>query len=150
VVPPIPGSRPQPRPDFAPPAVGPELPGFVSLDLGTSSGYGEISAITRNPATGEAVTVATNTGATQYPWGREDYRERIEHRTWDKEPWNTAMEGEHEITVTLPDRLLKWEADLLFSSDRENFHYRYTRRLFEDGELLREKTWTETIPRDFQ
>jgi hypothetical protein len=147
---PVVPAGPERRPDFAAAVASPELPGYASIDLGTSSGYGEISAVTRNPATGEAVAVATNTGASQYPWGREDYRERIEHRTWEAEPWKTSMEGTHEITVTLPDRLLKWEADLLFSSDTYNFHYRYTRRLFENGELLREKTWTETIPRDFQ
>ena len=147
---PVVPAGPERRPDFAAAVASPELSGYASIDLGTSSGYGEISAVTRNPATDEAVAVATNTGASQYPWGREDYRERIEHRTWEAEPWKTSMEGTHEITVTLPDRLLKWEADLLFSSDTYNFHYRYTRRLFENGELLREKTWTETIPRDFQ
>jgi hypothetical protein len=137
-------------PAFAEPRPDPELPGFEDIDLGNNSGYGEISAVTRNPATGEATAVATNTGATQYPWGREEYRERIEHRTRDKEPWNTSMKGSHEIEVSLPGRLLLWQAELDFSSDRENFHYHYTRRLFENGELLREKAWTETIPRDFQ
>ena len=126
------------------------MPGYEDIDLGNSSGYGEIAAVTRNPATGEATAVATNTGATQYPWGREEYRERIEHKTWDKEPWNTSMKGSHEIEVALPGRLLEWQAELDFSSDRENFHYRYTRRLYENGELLREKNWSETIPRDYQ
>lgn len=137
-------------PAFAEPSPDPQLPGFQAIDLGNASGYGEISAVTRNPATGEAVAVATNSGATQYPWGREDYRERIEHRTWDNAPWNTSMTGSHEIEVALPDRLLLWQAELDFSSDRDNFHYRYTRRLFENGELLREKSWSETIPRDYQ
>ena len=139
-----------PAPDFAPPRPGPELPGYHDLDLGTSSGYGEVSGITRNPATGEAVVVATNTGATEYPWGREDYHESIEHRTWENEPWNTSMTGSHEISVALPGRLLKWQAELNFFSDRDDFHYRYTRRLYENGELLRERSWSEDIPRDFQ
>jgi hypothetical protein len=137
-------------PAFAEPRPDPQLPGFQAIDLGNASGYGEISAVTRNPATGEAVAVATNSGATQYPWGREDYRERIEHRTWDNAPWNTSMTGSHEIEVILPDRLLLWQAELDFSSDRENFYYRYTRRLHENGEVLREKSWSETIPRDYQ
>ena len=47
-------------------------------------------------------------------------------------------------------RVLRWESELSFESDAGNFHYRYTRRLFRNGELLRERTWTETIPRDFQ
>jgi hypothetical protein len=60
------------------------------------------------------------------------------------------MTGSHEIEVILPDRLLLWQAELDFSSDRENFYYRYTRRLHENGEVLREKSWSETIPRDYQ
>lgn len=146
----VPDDAGQPAPDFADPLPNPELPGYQDIDLGSSSGYGEISAITRNPATGEATAVATNSGATRYPWGREDFRETIEHRTSEAAPWLTSVRGMHEITVTLPDRTLSWQAELDFSSDRENFHYRYTRRLHENGELLREKTWSETILRDFQ
>jgi hypothetical protein len=35
-------------------------------------------------------------------------------------------------------------------SDRTNFYYETTRRLRKDGVLVREKTWKETFPRDFQ
>jgi glutamyl/glutaminyl-tRNA synthetase len=45
---------------------------------------------------------------------------------------------------------LQWQAELSFSSDRQDFHYRYVRRLYENGELLREKRWSEKIPRDHQ
>jgi hypothetical protein len=54
------------------------------------------------------------------------------------------------MEVTLPNRTLVWEAELSFTSDRENFYYSYQRRLLENGKLLREKRWTDTIPRDFQ
>ena len=37
-----------------------------------------------------------------------------------------------------------------FRSDLENFYYNYVRRLSVDGELIREKSWEDTIPRDFQ
>jgi hypothetical protein len=147
---PIVPAGPGRSPGFEAPVASPSLPGYEDISLGTSSGYGEVSAVTRNPASGEATAVATNAGATQYPWGREDYRETIEHRTWEKEPWKTSMKGSHEIEVSLPDRTLLWRAELYFSSDRENFYYRYTRRLLENGQLLREKSWDDTIPRDFQ
>ena len=52
--------------------------------------------------------------------------------------------------MALPGRSLVWEAELSFKSDHENFYYSYRRRLSENGTLLREKTWTRTIPRDFQ
>jgi len=54
------------------------------------------------------------------------------------------------MEVTLKNRVLRWEADLSFTSDLDNFYYRYTRRLLENGKPVREKTWNETIPRDFQ
>jgi hypothetical protein len=146
VVPPGPGATP----DFRPPTESPQLAGFESIDTGTSSGYGEISSVDRNPQTGEVTVTATNDGATRYPWGTETYQETIEHRTSDAHPENTSMTGSHRMEVTLKDRVLVWQADLSFTSDRDNFYYRYTRRLEENGELVREKTWTDTVPRDFQ
>ena len=137
-------------PDFRPPADSPSLPGYRTIDSGNASGYGEISAVTRHPPTGEAIAVATNSGGTEYPWGTETYRETIEHRTSDVTPEQTSMTGTHEIEVTMDDRVQRWEAVLDFTSDAENFHYRYTRRLLEDGDLVREKHWDRTIPRDFQ
>ena len=141
---------PRPAPTFLPPAENPELPGFESLDEGTTSGYGEISSIDRNPQTGEVTATATNGGGMRYPWGTERYREAIVHRTSDDHPEKTSVRGEHRLEVELHDRHLIWEAELLLRSDLENLYYTYTRRLIENGELVREKTWQDTIARDFQ
>ena len=54
------------------------------------------------------------------------------------------------MEVILDERTLLWEAELDFSSDLENFYYQYFRRVSENGEVLREKSWQETIPRDYQ
>jgi putative CocE/NonD family hydrolase len=144
-----PGKRP--GPNFLPPAKSPpELPGFESLDTGTTSGYGEISSVDRNPQTGEVRVTATNTGASRKPWGTETYRETIEHRTSDAHPENTTVIGTHRLETTLKDRVLLWEAELSFRSDFDNFYYEYTRRVSENGKQVRERTWTETIPRDYQ
>jgi len=137
-------------PEFLPPAKNPSIPGFETLDEGNPSGYGEISSVERNPQTGEVTARATNSGGMKYPWGTETYRETIEHRTSDAHPENTMVKGTHRLEVTLADRVLLWEAELDFSSDRDNFYYLYMRRLTEDGELIREKTWEDTIPRDYQ
>jgi hypothetical protein len=143
-----PGDRP--APEFLPPAADPQWPGYATLEAGTSSGYGEISSVDRNPQTGEAKAVATNSGSTRYPWGTETYRETIEHRTSNEHPENTSVIGSHRMEVTLENRVLLWEAELSFRSDGDNFYYEYTRRLSEDGTELRERTWTDTIPRDHQ
>jgi predicted acyl esterase len=143
-----PAKRAAPR--FLAPVDEPALPGFDTLDTGTNSGYGEISSVDRNPQTGEVTVTATNSGGSRYPWGTETYRETIEHRTSDDRPENTSIRGTHRLEVTLDERTLLWEAELSFRSDRNNFYYEYTRRLSENGRQLREKAWSDTIPRDHQ
>jgi predicted acyl esterase len=140
----------RPRPQFLPPAEDPSLPGFESLDDGTPSGYGEVSSISRNPQTGAAQVVLTNRGDERYPWGTQRFRETILHETNDKKPEETSLRGSHRMEVELEGRTLVWEAELLFRSDLDDFFYTYTRRLLENGAIVREKTWTDTIPRDYQ
>ena len=140
----------RPVPTFLQPMESPVLPGFETVATGTRSGYGEISSIDRNPQTGTANVTATNSGGTRYPWGMERYRETIHHSVADGEPESASVVGSHRMEVEMPGRSLAWEAELSFRSDRENFYYSYRRRLSENGKLLRERTWTDTIPRDFQ
>jgi predicted acyl esterase len=140
----------RPAPAFLPPAANPAMPGFETLDAGTSSGYGEISSVERNPQTGAATATATNSGGSRFPWGTERYHETIRHDVTDSAPDKASVLGTHRMEVDLPGRKLLWEAELSFKSDHDNFYYSYLRRLSENGKLLREKTWTRTIPRDFQ
>jgi putative CocE/NonD family hydrolase len=140
----------RPVPDYLPPAEDPVLPGFSTLDSGNISGYGEIGTIEKNTSNRTTKIVATNSGGQQYPWGTERYTETIAHETNDDHPENTSVLGTHKIVVELKNRTLLWEANLSFRSDQKNFYYDYTRRLFENGKLLREKNWNDTIPRDFQ
>jgi len=140
----------RPVPAFLPPAGSPAMPGFEPLETGTSSGFGEISSVDRNPQTGAAIATATNTGGRRFPWGTERYRESIRYSVTDGEPAAAAVLGSHRFEVELPGRNLAWESETSLRSDRENFYYSFRRRLFENGKLLREKTWTDTIPRDFQ
>jgi predicted acyl esterase len=137
-------------PVFKEPAEDPDLPGFVTLDSGNSTGYGEIEAVQHDVETGEAFGVATNSGAYRYPWGVERFEERIEHRTSDSNPANTSVKGIYALQQELPDRLLRFEQDVTFKSDLENFYLIFNRRVLVDGELKYEKEWAETIQRDFQ
>ena len=118
--------------------------------VGTNSGYGEIESVTRNPRTGDALAVATNSGTTEYEWGTETFRERIEYKTSDRHPENTSVTGHYEIEIQLENRLLLWEGDASISSDATNFYYQYKRRLSEGGTLVREKEWSKVFPRDHQ
>ena len=42
------------------------------------------------------------------------------------------------------------EQDVEFRSDRDNFYLRIERWAYVDGELLRERSWAEVFPRDYQ
>jgi hypothetical protein len=140
----------RPVPAYLLPAQDPVYAGVESLDSGTTSGYGEISSVDRNPATGTVVAKATNGSGTRNPWGTERSFETIRYEIKDSAPAEAQVLGTHRLEVELPGRKLVWDAELSFTSDHENFHYRYRRRVSENGAALREKTWTRTIPRDFQ
>ncbi len=141
----------RPVPDFLPPSKDdPEYAGVESLEVGTTSGYGEISSVDRNPQTGTVVARLTNGSATRHPWGTEKALETIRYEINDHAPADAGATGTHRLEVVLPGRILVWDAELTFRSDRENFFYTYRRRLTENGKPVREKTWNETIPRDHQ
>ncbi len=140
----------RPVPVFLPPAGDPVLPGFESLDGGTSSGYGEITSIQRFPVARSTRVVADSGDGSRYPWGISRSTESIIHETSDEHPEVTSVTGEHTTMVELPGRVLRWEGSTRLESDSENFYYTYTRRLFQDGKLLREKSWADKIPRDHQ
>jgi putative CocE/NonD family hydrolase len=140
----------RPRPEFPPPEADEPLAGFGTLDAGTVSGYGEITRIERDPQRGVTRVIATNAGGTRYPWGTEHTTESITHEARDERPAEASVVGEYSTTVGLPGRTLRWEAQAGFRSDRDSFFLTYVRRLLRDGVLIREKSWTETIPRDHQ
>ena len=137
-------------PNFKEPRANPTLRGYEVLDAGNITGYAAISSIQNDPNTGEKFGLATNSGATKYPWGVERYEEEIEHRTYDNNPANTTVLGRYKITEELKDRTLDFEQNVEFSSDEENFYLSFHRWVSVDGQLHKKKVWYKIIPRDFQ
>jgi hypothetical protein len=133
---------PEPDPSYA-------SAGYGGYNSETVSGYPEIGVVSRNYLDGTARAVAENAGTMSYPWGKVRYSERIEHKADDRHPEATGVASEVTQTITLPDRTLRFEGVLDFHSDLQNFYYTYTRRLLRNGELVRERKWTETIRRDY-
>jgi uncharacterized protein len=86
----------------------------------------------------------------EYPWGKEDDFENLTYDVDDAHPETCSVRGEAESVFTLKDRTLVWRGHLLVTTDRENFYYKYTRELLKDGQMLKYRTWQETIPRDHQ
>jgi hypothetical protein len=150
VVLPVVPDAPRPRPAFLEPEEEPQPAGFETLDAGSTSGYGEISSIDRDPQRRTTRVTARNASDSRYPWGVERFEETLVHELADDQPEAASLRAEHRFTVELPDRTLVWESRTWFRSDLDRLLYTSTRRLLRDGALLREKTWEETIPRDHQ
>jgi len=151
VVPPGETNARPPAPSYLPiPPKEAQFPGYESIAMETPSAYGEISSVDRNPRTGKATVVATNNSAHRFPWGEERNTEKITHEAEDGKPDKASVRGEYSAEVKTGGRILRWESVVVFSSDRESFHYSGTRKLFENGKLVREKSWEKAIPRDFQ
>lgn len=86
----------------------------------------------------------------EFPWGREIFEERMTSEVRDDRPDLASVSGEAVTRVELPERTLVWRGTLHVESDRADFRYRYQRQLRENGRRIRERAWTEDIPRDHQ
>jgi uncharacterized protein len=86
----------------------------------------------------------------QYPWGKQNDFESLTYEGDDAHPETCSVHGEAESVFTLKDRTLIWRGHLLVTTDQKNFYYKYTRELLKDGQMLKTKSWQETIPRDHQ
>lgn len=137
-------------PHFIDPKSSPTLEGYEVLDAGNVTGYAAIETIHRNEETGEAIGIASNTGANKYPWGIAYFEEEITQKTNDNDPANSLVVGRYKITQELDDRTLVFEQDVEFKSNVRDFNLRFHRWITVDGDKRYEKTWEETIPRDYQ
>jgi uncharacterized protein len=86
----------------------------------------------------------------EYPWGKQDDFENLTYDVDDAHPETCSVRGEAESIFTLKGRTLIWRGHLLVTTDQKNYYYKYTRELLKDGQILKSKTWQETIPRDHQ
>ena len=151
ILPVIPQSD-QPKPNFLPPVKDPKLPGYraLKIDEETISGYAEIRRIERNPLSFQTCITASGAEGSVYPWATIKYSENIVYEAQDNDPARARVTGKNRYIIELEDRTVTLEADFSLTSDGQNFYYKYIRRALENGKLIREKTWEETIPRDHQ
>ena len=71
----------------------------------------------------------------------------ITTRVSDDNPANASVQTHYETSVELENRVLKWTGILDFTSDEKTFFYRYKRILEENGKVIKQKEWSEDIPR---
>ena len=86
----------------------------------------------------------------KYPWGTQDDFESLTYEGDDARPESCSVRGEAESVFALKGWTLVWRGHLLVTTDQKNFYYKYTRELVKNGQMLKSKTWEETIARDHQ
>jgi len=82
--------------------------------------------------------------------GKETDYENLTYKADDAHPESSSVVGEAKTVLQLHDRALTWQGHLSVTTDQKNFNYKYTRELLKDGQMIKSKTWQETIPRDHQ
>ena len=89
-------------------------------------------------------------GELEYPWGKETDYESLTYEAQDDHPETSSVQGNAKTVFELKGRVLTWKGHLSITTDATNFYYQYTRELWKDDGLVKQKTWNETIPRDHQ
>ncbi|NLZ11903.1 MAG: CocE/NonD family hydrolase [Alcaligenaceae bacterium] len=68
----------------------------------------------------------------------------------DAAPANASYQGERRNTFTIAGNEIDLSTRALIESDSSHFHVTFTKTLRQNGDLVREKTWTDHIPRMYQ
>ncbi|MGA7905893.1 MAG: CocE/NonD family hydrolase [Candidatus Sulfotelmatobacter sp.] len=135
----------------APPAFSPPQPSEERTDI-KSEGFpwpGEWT-VERDEARQKTTVHWKGKDGYEYPWGKEDDYENLTYDADDAHPETSSVRGEAESIFALKGRTLTWRGHLQVTTDQKNFYYKYTRELLKDGQMIKSKTWQETIPRDHQ
>jgi hypothetical protein len=75
--------------------------------------------------------------------------ERNYYETTDENPAESKFSGEAGHRIDLEGRTFEFKTTMEVQSDEKIFHVTVTRFIHENGKLLRQREWKETIPRMF-
>ncbi len=79
-----------------------------------------------------------------------DPERKVEYWVADDRPAEASITGTGSVMREIDGQQLEWLGRTKIRSDEQNFYYRHDRQLLLEGEVIRERTWEETVPRDFQ
>lgn len=134
------------RPQFAPPQESDRLTG-VHFSGETWPGEWKVQ---RDEIAHSTRVVWDGSHSVEYPWVHQKHHEELVYEVADDRPDNCTVIGNAESIYDIKGRVLTLRGHLTMRSDLQNFYYSYVRELLENGALIRQKTWQETIPRDHQ
>ncbi len=139
--------KPQPVPAFLPSEPRPQRPDARRLEFDDSQ---RLNRVTRD-AQGRTTVEWDQEYGYELAAGRYHVYQKSVYRTEDANPASSAFEGSTwtEIAFT-SGRKLKLETSVEIRSDVSHFHFTFTRRIFENGAQVRERTWKESVAREFQ
>jgi hypothetical protein len=134
------------------PVAGPLLPPHFSAPSGTPEPRYVASPWTLQTFEfGKPTRFESGDGGTEkFPWGEKSQIGRLIYQVQDDHPEAASYRGEYETSVQLQDRKVVWRSRFDLHSDQTTFYFQFKRELLENGKLIREKTWNETVPRDHQ
>ena len=124
--------------------------------VGNREGYSDLPGVSHeypiyyNETTGEAVSSWGDD--TRFKINSTIYR-YVENNTWqvnDNDPAHTFYTAFRSDIVTTDTRLLNLTDVYFLASDEKTFNLTLIRTLKENDKLIREKTWNNLIPREFQ
>lgn len=121
-----------------------------SAPFGQMTTNGPFFSSTRDEATGDSTFMTTS----DVNWTIYDNKyQSSESYRWDVNdatPANARYQGERRNVFTIAGRELTLLARAQIESDSSHFHVTFTKTLWQNGSLVRERTWTDSIPRVFQ
>ncbi len=78
---------------------------------------------------------------------------RVERNTWkvnDNNPAHASYKAETVYDILLPGRKIRLIGNFSILSDEKTFNLVVKRKIFENGTVIRERSWNESIPRNLQ
>lgn len=136
----------RPAPQFLPPQPREKRPDARNLE---SPGWPFKYAVIRDVSNSTASVEWE--GESRWEIGKRRYSsiDKTIYQTDDIDPANSSFRGESVRTIRLVDRTLELKTIIYLRSDKDNFYVQFTRRIYEGKKLIKERTWRETIPREF-
>jgi putative CocE/NonD family hydrolase len=105
--------------------------------------------ISYEPVTGETKVEWSAPGAWTIGRIRFDYTEDETYTTNDHDPARSTFYGRATHRIRPPGRDLLLETIIDIRSDSTLFHVKVRRKISNGGKVVRQKEWSEAIPRDF-
>ena len=111
---------------------------------------GPVFSSVRNEQTGDSTFTTTS----DVTWIiRDNKYQSSESYRWDVNdatPANARYKGERKNVFTIAGNEIALSTYAVIESDASYFHVTFNKTLWQNGSLVREKTWTERIPRRYQ